>query len=214
MPLSLSNVHYSWYTDKLMGKQLSWFEAKTILLDYMDTPYRRFLLMAKVGAMRQRRNETTRGYAEAFQKLRREANFEDGILLVVIFWVSLRESVQRASLSTIASRYGNKLPMEIDEMVELVCATGEDSSLLTSVNSDSPPGNTSNKRLRVDDYANDRNKGVSKPPFQKNSNNNEKSTFTPPSKACHYCGKSWFPSHRCKEFLANKKQLIKTTKKE
>lgn len=215
LPLSLSNVHYSWYTDKLMGKQFTWTEAKTILLDYMDTPYRRFLLMAKVGSMRQRRNETTRSYAETFQKLRREANFEDGVLLVVIFWVSLRESVQRASLPTIASRYGSKLPTEIDEMIELVCASGEDSSLLTSGNANAPANNSSNKRLRSDEYVNDHNnnKGVSKPPPQKNSSKNENAGLVVPHKNCHYCKKSWFPGHRCKEFFFNKKEIIKEQKR-
>lgn len=196
-----------------MGKNFSWAEAKSMLLDYMDTPYRRFLLMAKVRKMRQDKYESTREYAEEFQKLRREANFEDGVLLVVIFWVSLRESVQRASLSTIASRYGNKLPTEIDEVLELVCASGEDSSLLTSSGSNlnSMQTTNSNKRSRTEEYNNDNrnNKDVKKPPTQKIfSNNNESSSFNAPRKPFRHCKKPWFPGHKCKEFFFNKTQSI------
>lgn len=172
--------------------------------------------MAKVGSMRQGKYESTKDYAASFQKLRRQAGYQDGVQLVVVFWVSLRDSIQRASLTTTASRYGSSLHKKLEEMIKLVCATGEDSSLLTSSASHSKSSQMNNpsKRLRTEDYGHE-NKGASKTPPQKHLNNQDgpRSSSVASQKPCHFCQNPWFNGHRCKAFFEHKKATANKNKR-
>lgn len=216
LPLCLNNTSNSWCIEKLLGQHYSWEFAKSKLLDHFDTPYRKFLLMAQVGCLRQGKTETTRDYSERFQKLRRQAGFEDGIQLVVTFYVSLRYSVRMASRSAIASQYGSKLPTSIDDMVDLVCAAGEDSTFLLSPESSSS-GNSRNsnhnssdlkrRKPHGHDNVNGSSNGAGKPPHKKFA-----SDSSVRNEPCKWCKKPWQYGHRCKEYYEFKKDLIKQNK--
>jgi hypothetical protein len=73
----MNNEQNSWFELALLGESTPWSDARTTLLDHFDTPYRKFLLMAEVGSLRQEKYETNREYANRFQKMRREAGMED-----------------------------------------------------------------------------------------------------------------------------------------
>lgn len=210
LPMSLNNVHNSWCTEKLLSMNYSWEQAKAKLLDYFDSPYRKFMLMTEVGALRQGRTESTRDYAAKFQKLRREAGFQDGVQLVVCFWCSLTHQVRKSSLSTIASKYGKNLPEKIDEMVDLVCANGDDSTLMlpvssasTSSSSGSHGSHGSNSHSYSSGHLN--RKGYDKKSYIHKSDK----SFQAPRRPCRYCHKPWTgSSHKCKEYFEQLKSNI------
>lgn len=212
LPLCLNNTTNSWCTDKLLGKQFSWEKAKSMLLDHFDTPYRKFLLLVEVGSLKQGKNESTRSYSERFQKLRRQAGFEDGIQLVITYYSSLRSSVSSAARPAIASQYGSKLPTSIDDMVDLVCAAGDDSTFLRSSDSSSRNSgsghNSSDSLKRRKPHGHDNvngSNGSSKPPYKKFATN----SAVHQDKPCTWCKKPWQYGHRCKEFYNHKKDSQK-----
>lgn len=78
LPVCLNSEQISWFEENLSSKSLPWSEARVQILNFFDTPYQRFMLMAEVGTLRRDSSETTRDYASRYQKLRREAGLEDG----------------------------------------------------------------------------------------------------------------------------------------
>ncbi|KAG2214279.1 hypothetical protein INT47_000835, partial [Mucor saturninus] len=69
----------SWFEDKLAELSLNWKAGESELLDYYDTPYRKFLNMNRVWSMKQGASEFVRSFGAKFQKLRRQACLEDGL---------------------------------------------------------------------------------------------------------------------------------------
>lgn len=57
LPSCLSKEEISWCEDKLKGKNYKWKEAESILLDHVNTPYRKFLNMGCVWTMKQGESE-------------------------------------------------------------------------------------------------------------------------------------------------------------
>jgi hypothetical protein len=201
----MNNEQISWFEEALLGKSVPWSDARTTLLDHFDTPYRKFLLMTEVGSLCQEKYETNREYASRFQKMRREAGMEDNTQLAVTFFVSLREPVRIRSQQAITCHFGNKLPTCIGELIDLVIATGDDSSLL----------GLNNKRARLDSGSGSSatmmapsktNVMVNKGIHSSRKGNNYKYSRGPNpasgSKLCNYCKKvTWFHGHKCQEFL-------------
>ncbi|KAG0972316.1 hypothetical protein G6F29_013561 [Rhizopus arrhizus] len=111
-----------------MDKRYTWKEVRPIVLDHFDTPYRKFLLMVEVGSMRQAPYESNREYSNRFQKMRREAGMEDGTQLAVTYFASLKPSVKTVAQVAISSHLGAKLPVSINQIIDLVLASGEDSA--------------------------------------------------------------------------------------
>ncbi|KAL9554154.1 hypothetical protein MBANPS3_002954 [Mucor bainieri] len=182
LPMCLNGEQLSWFEEHLANRQLTWDQAKTVILNNFDTPYRKFLLMAQVGSMRQGPQETNREYASRYQKLRREAGIEDGTSLAVSFFVSLRNSVKTATQVEIASRFGSSLPTSINQMIDLVNAS-DDSGLVT---------------YKANEYNNTHhNKRAKRTDDENDSDNN----------LCRYnCGKIHFKGHRCDEYVQAMKE--------
>lgn len=129
LPMCLNSEQISWFEENFSNKSLPWFEARVQILSFFDTPYQKFMLMVEVGTLRQDSSETTREYASRYQKLRREAGLEDGTQLAVTFFISLRDNVRMRSQVAIATHFGSILPTSINQIMDLVLASGEDSGL-------------------------------------------------------------------------------------
>ncbi|KAG0978759.1 hypothetical protein G6F26_012107 [Rhizopus arrhizus] len=126
----------SWCGEALMNKRCIWKEVRPIVLDQCDTPYRKFLLMVEVGSMRQAPYESNREYSNRFQRMRRETGMEDGTQLAVTYFASLKSSVKTVAQVTISSHLGAKLRNSINQIIDLVLASGEDSAF--SIKNKSP----------------------------------------------------------------------------
>ncbi|KAL9539149.1 hypothetical protein MBANPS3_010440 [Mucor bainieri] len=138
------------------------------ILNFSDSPYRKFMLMAEV----------------RYQKLRREAGLDEGTQLAVVFFFSLRDNVRSRSQVAIATHFGSSLPTSINQIIDLVLASGEDSGLVA------PPS----KRNRSESYQ----RTASSTSSSSQGNNKD-------NKMCIYCNKvTWFPGHRCPEFKFKK----------
>ena len=139
LPACLNNEEKSWFEDKLKGKALKWKQAESIILDHYDTPFRKFLNMGRVWCMKQGKGESARSFGAKFQKSRRQACLEDGIQLVLCFWLNLRPEVRQACLIPLSANYGTKMPTQIEDIISLVSAVTSDSSSLLN-----NPGETRN----------------------------------------------------------------------
>ncbi|KAG2191345.1 hypothetical protein INT47_005859, partial [Mucor saturninus] len=196
LPMSMNKEDRSWFAEALKKKQLNWSQAENILMDHFDTPYRKFLMMVKVWKLKQAPGEPVREYATKFQKLRRQAGLEDGLPLVLSFWCSLLETVRKPSSVALSSRYGTKLPDNIESIIGIVVAATNDTDIYLM---DSFGGNKENERSlrRHSNYAG----SVNKDSFESN-----KAPINVTQ--CKYCNKPWYRGHRCEEFLQRKKQNI------
>ena len=147
--------------------------------------------MAEVGTLRQDySSETTREYASRYQKLRREAGLEDGTQLAVAFFISLRDNVRMRSQVAIATHFGSILPTSINQIMDLVLASGEDSGL-------APPS----KRMRNNSFV---NKVANLDTTNKTTNSTNNNKFNK-DKLCSHCNKvNWFPGHKCIEYKLKK----------
>ncbi|KAG1536774.1 hypothetical protein G6F49_012918 [Rhizopus delemar] len=201
LPLCMNPEQVSWCREALLEKNLSWKQVRPMILDHFDTPYRKFLLMVEVGSMCQGAYESNREYSNRFQKMRREAGMEDSTLLAVTYFASLKASVKSVAQLAISSHFGSRLPSSINQIIDLVLASGEDSAFAAK---------TPHKRARPmnDDERTPRNAGnTSKAPFGTNkvlankfkTPMANKGKYKP--KPCTYCHKDWFQGHKCKEFL-------------
>ncbi|CEP12660.1 hypothetical protein [Parasitella parasitica] len=198
LPMCLNSEQISWFEENLANKLLPWSEARVQILNFFDTPYRKFMLMAEVGALRQDTSETTREYASRYQKLRREAGLEDGTQLAVAFFVSLRDNVRSRYQVAIATHFGSSLPTFINQIMDLVLASGEDSGF-------APPS----KRMRISGANKVANLDTTNKAL---TSTNNISNGANKDRLCTYCLKViWFPGHRCIEFK-NKKSSIKTSR--
>lgn len=133
LPICLNKEDQSWFEEKLKNKNLYWKQAESFILDHLETPYRRFLLMAKVGRMTQGKYESTKSYAAKYQRMRREAELPDGILLVCNFWCSLRGEVRKSSSVAVASQFGTKLPEKLEDMINVVVAATNENDIFSGV---------------------------------------------------------------------------------
>ncbi|MGO3048237.1 MAG: reverse transcriptase domain-containing protein [Streptococcus thermophilus] len=210
LPMSLNKEERSWFDEKLRNKLLAWSQARSMILDHYDTPYRKFLLMVKVWSMKQSTGESTRSYAAKFQNLRRQAGLADGLQLVLCFWCSLRESVRRVASVAVSSQYGTKLPVKIEDMIGLVIASTNDTDLFSSTSDHSNySGNKGNNERSY-------KRSSQASSAYKDSNESNKISKTslkssPSKKPCTYCGDNWFHGHRCdafREAMARKKQKV------
>ena len=189
-PMCLNSEQISWFEENLSNKALQWSEAKVQILNFFDTPYRKFMLMAEVGTLRQDSSETTREYASRYQKLRREAGLEDGTQLAVAFFISLRDNVRARSQVAIATHFGSILPTSINQIMDLVLASGEDSGL-------APPS----KRMRNNSVNKVANLDTTNKTNTSTHNNNKFNK----DKLCSHCNKvNWFPGHKCVEYKLKK----------
>jgi len=206
LPMCLNTEQISWCEEVLLGRSFMWKDAKAMVLDYFDTPFRKFLLMAEVGSMRQDRYESNKEYANRFQKMRREANIEDGTFLAVTFFCSLRESVRSRSQIAIASHLGSSLPTSINQIIDLVVASGDDSSFGLA---------SRTKRIRSDysdsyhyPSSSGSHKGETKPNKSSSSSELKKSIAYAhtgsSSVSCKFCTRPWSKGHKCQEFYLHK----------
>jgi hypothetical protein len=219
LPMSLNKEERSWFDEKLRNKSLSWFQARNKILDHFDTPYRKFLLMVKVWTLKQQSGESTRVYAAKFQNLRRQADLQDGLQLVLCFWCSLRESVRRVASVAVSSQYGSKLPMKIEAMIDLVIASTNDTDLFStsSGSSSGSPGFSGDKgnnerfsRKRSSHSFSPANKDYNMSDKAYPSSSYSSSSSGSSKRPCVYCKQTWFQGHRCKEFFesSNKKPKV------
>jgi hypothetical protein len=128
----MSTEQKFWVKKFLLSKSFTWEKAKTMVVKKCNTPYRKFMQMGFLGALRQGPTESTREYGSKFQKISYEADFEEGVHLVVQFWISLRPTIRTASQTAVAQRYGEVLPTSLEKMIELVSGFGSDTSLLAA----------------------------------------------------------------------------------
>ncbi|KAG2193492.1 hypothetical protein INT47_005017, partial [Mucor saturninus] len=210
LPLCLNKNDRSWFNENLEKQEMPWKQAETLLLDHLDTPYRKFLLMINVNRLRQGPREPCRAYGARFQKLRRQADMKDGVQLVLMFYCSLRASTREKASSAIASQYGTKLPNKLEDMIQLVAASDSDylasgpsgdSSLLDAFSTGS--GNKENERYskkrNSSHFGSSKDSAGSKRPFTSGSSG---------KKPCSFCGKTWFHGHRCEEFKQAQRNKI------
>jgi hypothetical protein len=186
----------SWCGEALMNKRYIWKEVRPIVLDQCDTPYRKFLLMVEVGSMRQAPYESNREYSNRFQRVRREVGMEDGTQLAVTYFASLKPSVKTVAQVAISSHLGAKLPSSINQIIDLVLASGEDSAF-----------SIKNKSLVSFVKTNKISPGASKVINGIESNNICTNKDISKPKSCTYCRKEWSKGHRCEEFKEAKKSL-------
>ncbi|KAG0861934.1 hypothetical protein G6F16_012914 [Rhizopus arrhizus] len=208
LPLCMNPEQVSWSREALMNKRYTWKEVRPIVLDHFDTPYRKFLLMVEVGSMRQAPYESNREYSNRFQKMRREAGMEDGTQLAVTYFASLKPSVKTVAQVAISSHLGAKLPSSINQIIDLVLASGEDSAFSIK---------NPHKRNRASEEeqvsrtsfvkTSKASPGASKVMNGIKSNNISTNKGTGKPKPCMYCGKEWSKGHRCEEFKEAKKSL-------
>ncbi|KAG2191768.1 hypothetical protein INT47_010343, partial [Mucor saturninus] len=130
LPSCLNKDTQSWFEDKLAEASLNWKAGESELLDYYDTPMRKFLNMGRVWSMKQGANESVRTFGAKFQKLRRQACLEDGVQLVLCFWWNLRPEVRKACMVPLAANYGTKMPSNVEDIIALVTTTTLDTSSL------------------------------------------------------------------------------------
>lgn len=199
LPMSLNKEQRSWFEEKLKNKNLYWKQAESILLDHYDTPYRKFLLMVKVWKLKQVSGEPVREYSAKFQKLRRQAGLEDGLPLVLSFWCSLLESVRKVASVALSSRYGTKLPDNVESIIGLVIAATNDSDIYVTDNLGDSSKYKGHERSKK--RSSFHSGYVSKDSYESNKASSKNN--------CYYCSQPWYQGHRCKEFLqAKKKQKV------
>lgn len=197
LPMSMNKEDRSWFEEKLKNKNYYWRQAETLLMDHFDTPYRKFLMMVKVWKMKQAPGESVREYAAKFQKLRRQAGLTDGLPLVLSFWCSLLESVRKVASVALSSRYGTKLPDNVESIIGIVIASTNDSDMYLLESTDEQKGHHERSRKRSSFHPGHVSKDSSE------------SSKAPSQNNCHYCNQPWYQGHRCKEFLqAKKKQRV------
>ena len=85
LPSCLNKDTQSWFEDKLAEAPLNWKAGESELLDYYDTPMRKFLNMGRVWSMKQGANTSVRAFGAKLQKRRRQACLEDGVQLFLCF---------------------------------------------------------------------------------------------------------------------------------
>ncbi|KAG2202040.1 hypothetical protein INT47_006232, partial [Mucor saturninus] len=115
---------------KLAESSLNWKAGESELLNYYDTPLRKFLNMGRVWSMKQGASKSVRSSGAKFQKLRRQACLEDGVQLVLCFWWNLRPEVRKACIVPLAANYGTKMPSNVEDIIALVTTTTLDTSSL------------------------------------------------------------------------------------
>ncbi|CAO3699847.1 unnamed protein product [Rhizopus microsporus] len=170
-----------------------------MILNHFDTPYRKFLLMVELSDMKQDLHESNREYANRYQKLRREAGMQDNTHLAVMFFASLKPNVKSMMQVALSSHFGTTLPTSINQIVDLVLASGEDSLF----SSKSPYKRARNSYVEVASRGINTSKvssGTSKVSSSKSpSTLAHKRTLV--NKPCMYCDKPWTKGHKCQEFL-------------
>ncbi|KAG2191018.1 hypothetical protein INT47_001073, partial [Mucor saturninus] len=139
LPSCLTKETRVWFEDNLKGKSMSWKLAEGQLLDYCDTPFRKFVNMGRVWSMKQGPKESVRAFGAKFQKFRRQASLEDGIQLVLCFWWNLRPEVRQACMIPLSSNYGTKMPSKVEEIISLVSTTTFDTSSLLKNDAETSP---------------------------------------------------------------------------
>ena len=130
LPSCLNKDTQSWFEDKLAESSLNWKAGESELLDYYDTPLRKFLNMGRVWSMKQGASESVRSFGAKFQKLRRQACLEDGVQLVLFSGWNLRPEVRKACMVPLAANYGTKMPSNVEDIIALVTTTTLDTSSL------------------------------------------------------------------------------------
>jgi hypothetical protein len=83
--------------------------------------------MVELSDMRQDLHESNREYANRYQMLRREAGMQDNTQLAVMFFVSLKPNVKSMMQVALSSHFGTTLPTSVNQIIDLVLASGEDS---------------------------------------------------------------------------------------
>ncbi|OAD67126.1 hypothetical protein PHYBLDRAFT_174509 [Phycomyces blakesleeanus NRRL 1555(-)] len=119
LPTCLNKEERSWFEDKLKGKAYNWKKAESILLNYYDMPFHKFLNMGRVWCMKQGKGESARSFGAKFQKFRCQTSLDDGVQLVLCFWWNLRPEVREACLIPLSANYGTKMPSKIEDIISL-----------------------------------------------------------------------------------------------
>ncbi|KAG1168619.1 hypothetical protein G6F70_009027 [Rhizopus microsporus] len=199
LPLCMNAEQVSWCREALVDKNLQWKQVRPMILNHFDTPYRKFLLMVELSDMKQDLHESNREYANRYQKLRREAGMQDNTHLAVMFFASLKPNVKSMMQVALSSHFGTTLPTSINQIVDLVLASGEDSLF----SSKSPYKRARNSYVEVASRGINTSKvssGTSKVSSSKSpSTLAHKRTLV--NKPCMYCDKPWTKGHKCQEFL-------------
>lgn len=130
LPMCLTKDDLSWFKSSLKGRLLSWLDASNLILDHFHTPYRQFVLQLKIYKMKQGDSESIRSYAAKYQKLRRQTNLEDGQHLILAFWTSVKPSIRDRAAGALASRYGNDLPKTLEQVIQYLITSTNDSDFL------------------------------------------------------------------------------------
>ncbi|OBZ80668.1 hypothetical protein A0J61_11283, partial [Choanephora cucurbitarum] len=195
LPMCLNKEERSWFEDKLKNKALKWKEAESLLLDHLDTPFRKFLNMGRVWCMKQGKGESARSFGAKFQKHRRQAGLEDGIQLVLCFWWNLRTEVREACLIPLSANFGTKMPSKLEDIIALVSATTSDSASLFA-----NPGEAKSTSSVAGHCVSGMRKGK-KRSFAVDSEGKSKkfSDFQKAlrKKVCFDCGAPWVAGHNC-----------------
>ncbi|ORE00671.1 hypothetical protein BCV72DRAFT_237481, partial [Rhizopus microsporus var. microsporus] len=176
-----------------------------MLLNHFDTPYRKFLLMVELSDMKQGFHESNREYANRYQKLRREAGMQDNTHLAVMFFASLKPNVKSMMQVALSSHFGTTLPTSINQIVDLVLASGEDSLF----SSKSPYKRARNSYAEVASRDLNNTSKVSSGTNKVSSNKSPSTPLRKPTwinKPCAFCNKPWMKGHKCQEFLDAKNQ--------
>ena len=166
-------------------------------MDHCDTPHRKFLLMIKVFSLKQMGDESVRAYGARFQRMRRQASLEDGVMLILAFFNGLRLEIRKAASLQISARFGNELPSTLESIIQLVSSNDDDFLSASRSSGTSSVKDTSRKRKSTDD-----NKDHERSNKSSSSIHHRNSTCmtSGQKKECRYCKKTWFKGHKCDEF--------------
>lgn len=124
----LGKVDRVWFQDKIKGKNLTWKQAESKILDRFDPPFRKFLRMSRLWSIKQQEGETVRSFSLRFDQLRQQSQMKDGTELALCFWSNLLPTVQTTCLAPLSKKFGNNIPTKLDEIIDLVSAASDDSS--------------------------------------------------------------------------------------
>jgi hypothetical protein len=125
---------------------------------------------------------------------------QDNTHLAVMFFASLKPNVKSMMQVALSSHFGTTLPTSINQIVDLVLASGEDS--LFSSKSPYKRARNSYAEMASRDMNN-----ASKVSSGTSKVSSSKSPSTPArkhmwtNKSCMYCNKPWMKGHKCQEFL-------------
>ncbi|OBZ80950.1 hypothetical protein A0J61_11001, partial [Choanephora cucurbitarum] len=188
LPMCLNKEERSWFEDKLKNRNYNWKTAEGILLDHIDTPFRKFLNMGRVWCMKQGKGESARTFGAKFQKARRQACLED--------------EVRESCLIPLSVNYGTKMPSKIEDVIALVSATTSDSTFLLENPGEAKAVAGWNSFAAGHGTPNLDKKGKKRAFVGEDTDKSKKSwnlSQAKKKKVCFGCRAPWSPGHSCPE---------------